>query len=106
VAPDEEDEAATMDSEVPGRATGVADVFVTQVRAFDGTLHDRGASDRLIIEEPLSIRLDDTLVTTTMRTPGHDLELAVGFCFTEGLLTAQEGDAEALLQWHRPARPS
>ena len=43
--------------------------------------------DELAVEEPLSIRLDDTLVTTTMRTPGHDFELAAGFCLTEGLLT-------------------
>ena len=42
--------------------------------------------DELAVEEPLSIRLDDTLVTTTMRTPGHDFELAAGFCLTEGLL--------------------
>jgi len=42
--------------------------------------------EELIVEEPLEIRLDDTLVTTTMRTPGHDFELAAGFCFTEGLL--------------------
>ncbi len=42
--------------------------------------------DELIVEEPLSIQLDGTLVSTTMRTPGHDLELAAGFCFTEGLL--------------------
>ena len=42
--------------------------------------------DELIVEEPLSIRLDDTLVSSTMRTPGHDFELAVGFCLTEGLL--------------------
>ena len=42
--------------------------------------------DELIVEEPLAIRLDDHLVTTTMRTPGHDFELAAGFCFTEGLL--------------------
>ena len=42
--------------------------------------------DELIVEEPMSIRLDGTLVSTTMRTPGHDLELAAGFCFTEGLL--------------------
>jgi FdhD protein len=42
--------------------------------------------DELIVEEPLSIRLDGHPVTTTMRTPGHDFELAAGFCFTEGLL--------------------
>jgi FdhD protein len=42
--------------------------------------------DALIVEEPLAIDLDGTLVTTTMRTPGHDFELAVGFCFTDGLL--------------------
>jgi FdhD protein len=42
--------------------------------------------DQLIVEEPLEIQLDGALVSTTMRTPGHDFELAAGFCFTEGLL--------------------
>ncbi|MCB0994918.1 MAG: formate dehydrogenase accessory sulfurtransferase FdhD [Acidimicrobiales bacterium] len=42
------------------------------------------------MEEPLSIRLDDHLVTTTMRTPGHDFELAAGFCHAEGLLDGVE----------------
>ena len=54
------------------------------------TTYDDGALTRspheLIVEEPLSIRLDDALVATTMRTPGHDFELAAGFCFTDGLL--------------------
>lgn len=44
------------------------------------------APDQLIVEEPMEIRLDGHRVTTTMRTPGHDYELAVGFCFAEGLL--------------------
>ncbi len=52
---------------------------------FDGQ-HTRRGPDELIVEEPLEIRLDDTLVTTTMRTPGNDFELAAGFCFTDGLL--------------------
>jgi FdhD protein len=42
--------------------------------------------DRVIVEEPLTIQLDGEVATTTMRTPGHDFELAAGFCFTEGLL--------------------
>jgi FdhD protein len=46
----------------------------------------RRVPDEVIVEEPLEIRLDDHVVTTTMRTPGHDFELAAGLCFTDGLL--------------------
>jgi FdhD protein len=42
--------------------------------------------DELIVEEPMTIQLDGTVVSTTMRTPGNDYELAAGFCMTEGLL--------------------
>jgi FdhD protein len=42
--------------------------------------------DELIVEEPLEILLDGVRVATTMRTPGHDFELAVGFCHGDGLL--------------------
>ena len=42
--------------------------------------------DRLASEEPMAIELDGVRVTTTMRTPGHDFELAAGFCYAEGLL--------------------
>jgi FdhD protein len=44
--------------------------------------------DDLIVEEPLTIQLDGTVVATTMRTPGNDFELAVGFCHTDGLLAS------------------
>ena len=56
--------------------------LVTAISA-DGT---RRRPDDLIVEEPMTIQLDGTIVSTTMRTPGHDFELAVGFCHTEGLL--------------------
>ncbi len=41
--------------------------------------------DRVAVEEPLEIRIDGTPVAVTMRTPGHDEELALGFGLTEGL---------------------
>lgn len=44
--------------------------------------------DEVAVEEPLEIRLDGNLVGTTMRTPGHDFELAAGFCHSEGWLAA------------------
>ena len=42
-------------------------------------------TDRLAVEEPLEIRVSGTAVAVTMRTPGHDEELALGFCLSEGI---------------------
>ncbi len=55
------------------------------MRRWDGEALSR-RPDELIVEEPLEIRLDGHLVGTTMRTPGHDFELAVGLCHGDGLL--------------------
>jgi FdhD protein len=41
--------------------------------------------DRVAVEEPLEIRVGSRPVAVTMRTPGHDEELALGFCLSEGL---------------------
>ena len=57
-------------------------LLVTNV--VDGVASRR--PDDLIVEEPMTVQLDGTTVSTTMRTPGNDYELAVGFCFSEGLL--------------------
>lgn len=54
-------------------------VRIEQARSF-------AATDRLAIEEPLEIRLDDEPLAVTMRTPGDDLDLAAGFCLTEGVI--------------------
>jgi len=47
--------------------------------------HD-GRRDEVAVEEPLEIRVDGAALTVTMRTPGHDEELAVGFLLGEGLI--------------------
>src|SRR5579884_937229 len=47
--------------------------------------HDRG-EDEVAIEEPLEIRVDGRPLAVTMRTPGHDEELALGFLYGEGLI--------------------
>lgn len=48
-------------------------------------VHD-GRPDHVAIEEPLEIRVDGAPLAVTMRTPGHDEELALGFLYGEGLI--------------------
>jgi FdhD protein len=73
------------------RASPVEPVQVTALRP--GTRAER--PDHVVGEEPLEIRLGSPwstpeAVAVTMRTPGHDFELAVGFLLAEGLLAGQD----------------
>jgi FdhD protein len=63
--------------EAPPYSAAAVDV----VRLPDGAAE----RDRVAVEEPLEIRIGGTPVAVTMRTPGHDEELALGFCLSEGL---------------------
>jgi FdhD protein len=63
--------------EAPPYTTAAAEV----VRLPEG----RVERDRIAVEEPLEIRIGGSPVAVTMRTPGHDEELALGFCLSEGL---------------------
>jgi FdhD protein len=72
----------------PGPSTPI------RVVAVDGA-DTRRRQDRLAGEEPLEIRVSGpgqpaVQVAVTMRTPGHDFELAAGFLATEGLLAAPD----------------
>jgi FdhD protein len=64
----------------------------------------REDADRLVVEEPLEIRLAGTPVGVTMRTPGHDFELAAGFLYTEGILS-RPGQVGAISYCDDPENP-
>ncbi len=56
------------------------------VHGAHATVRAAGFEDEVAVEEPLEIRVDGAPLAVTMRTPGHDDELALGFLFGEGLI--------------------
>jgi FdhD protein len=61
---------------------------LTQVTEWDDG-KSRRKEDYLAAEEPLEIRVGQNPLSVTMRTPGHDTELAAGFLFTEGIIQSR-----------------
>jgi FdhD protein len=81
-------------------ASATARVSMRKVR--DGAGLGRAQLDSLAVEEPLEIRLcfgadrTERAIAVTMRTPGHDGELAVGFLHSEGIVTSGNDIAASL----------
>src|SRR5215203_1692045 len=71
---------------------GVAERRVVKVGAGGEA---RRARDRLAVEEPLELRVVGRPVGVTMRTPGNDFELAIGYCVSERLVASPD-DIEAV----------
>ena len=71
---------------------GVAERRIVKVGAGGEA---RRARDRLAVEEPLELRVAGRPVGVTMRTPGNDFELAIGYCVSERLVASPE-DIEAV----------
>lgn len=63
--------------------------MLSQVTEWNGGAA-RQVEDALAAEEPLEIRIGAEPLTITMRTPGHDTELAAGFLLSEGLIEASD----------------
>jgi FdhD protein len=61
------------------------DTLITSVVTVDRS-GKASKQDLVAVEEPLEIRLGETTVSVTVRTPGNDPDLALGFLFTEGIV--------------------
>jgi FdhD protein len=60
-----------------------------RVLKLDGE-HVKHIEDEVVVEEPLEIRVNGESITVTMRTPGHDFDLAIGLLWTEGVIRSRD----------------
>jgi FdhD protein len=67
-----------------------------EVRGAYAAVHAPGLEDEVAVEEPLEIRVDGVPLAITMRTPGEDEELALGFLYGEGLIDGPRGASVTL----------
>jgi len=73
-----------------------ATVTGTTVLRRSGDRTSKRLNDVVAVEEPLEIRVQGRSVAVTMRTPGHDRELAAGFLLTEGIIRDRRDVIEIL----------
>lgn len=67
-------------------STAATSAVRTHVQAFHSGEDWSERDDLVATEEPLEIRVDTRSISVSLRTPGHDAELAAGFLITEGVL--------------------
>src|SRR4249919_3157368 len=92
---------------VPAPDPALAPVRVNRICNSGSTVQP----DLLAVEEPLEVRLGHavdgrrvhTSVSVTMRTPGHDEDLAVGFLFTEGIIRSDADVQQVVARGQRAA---
>lgn len=65
-------------------------VVTVDVRRHHGAELEAASRDHVVVEEPLSLLLHDEPLAITMRTPGHDRELAMGFLLAEGIIASAD----------------
>ena len=89
-------------------SVGLRSVQGTRVRRAGATPeHDHeteaaeGARDEVVVEEPLEIRISGDTLAVTMRTPGSDRELVLGFLWAEGIISSVD-DVAAIAHCGRP----
>ena len=74
-----------------------------QILHWEADAGPRWRGDELAPEEPLEIQVDTRSVSVTMRTPGHDDELAAGFLLTEGLIDNSNDISKIQPYWRNQA---
>lgn len=85
------------------KARGLIQVQATKISGLTNDISVDEVLDTVSVEEPLEIRVgvedNDTVqqVAVTMRTPGNDEDLAVGFLFTEGIISSKDDVANVNL---------
>ena len=76
-------------------------VHITRITRVDGEDPAVEVEDVLVEEEPLEIRVGGKPVSVTLRTPGHDFDLAAGFLHGESILRDAD-EIESIRHWGSP----